>query len=48
MADLYREKVSSLAEALEHPNSRPAATETLRGLIDEIVLTPTDGTLRIE
>ncbi len=48
MADLYREKVTSLAKALEHPESRPEAVEILRGLIDEIVLTPVDGTLRIE
>jgi hypothetical protein len=48
MADLYRQKVTSLAQSLEHPDSRPEATETLRGLIDEIVLTPVDGALRIE
>lgn len=48
MADLYREKVAGLAEALEHPDTRPEATETLRGLIDEITLIPVDGTLQIE
>jgi hypothetical protein len=48
MADLYREKVARLAEALEHPETRPEATETLRGLIDEIILIPVDGTLQIE
>ncbi len=48
MADLYREKVTHLAEALEHSDSRPEAVETLRDLIDEIVLTPVDGQLRIE
>jgi chorismate mutase len=48
MADLYRQKVTSLATSLEHPDSRPEATETLRGLIDVIVLTPVDGALRIE
>ena len=48
MADLYREKVTSLAQALEHPDSRPEAAETLRGLIDKIVLTPVDGALHIE
>ena len=48
MADLYREKVTHLAEALEHSDSRPEAAETLRGLVDEIVLTPVDGQLRIE
>lgn len=48
MADLYREKVAGLAGALEHPETRPEATETLRGVIDEIVVNPVDGTLQIE
>ena len=48
LADMYREKVTHLAEALEHSDSRPEAVETLRDLIDEIVLTPVDGQLRIE
>ena len=40
MADLYRQKVTALAQALEHPETRTEATEALRGLIDAIVLTP--------
>ncbi len=48
MADLYREKVTKLAQALERPESRPEATEAIRGLIDEIRLIPADGALRIE
>ena len=40
MADLYREKVTQLARALEHEESRTGAAEALRGLIDAIVLTP--------
>ena len=48
MADLYREKVTQLARGLEHEESRTAAAEALRGLIDAIVLTPQEGELRIE
>ena len=42
-ADLYRQKVTALAEALEHPETRTEASEALRGLIDGIVLTPNQG-----
>ena len=38
MADLYRQKVTTLAEALERSETRTEATEALRGLIDAIVL----------
>ena len=48
MAGLYRQKVTALAEALEHPETRTEASEALRGLIDVIVMTPAQGTLRIE
>ena len=50
MADVYRTKVTQLARALQEPESRPEATEALRGLVDAIVLTPDQGreTLRIE
>jgi len=48
MADLYREKVTQLARALEQEESRTAAAEALRGLIDAIVLTPQEGELKIE
>ena len=48
MAELYRQKVTTLAQALEHPEARTEATEALRGLIDAIVMTPAEGTLRIE
>ena len=40
MAELYRQKVTTLAQALEHPETRTEASEALRGLIDAIVLTP--------
>jgi site-specific DNA recombinase len=48
MADLYREKVEQLAAALQAAGSRLEASETLRGLIDSIVLIPEKGQLRIE
>jgi hypothetical protein len=43
MAELYRQKVTALAQALEHPEARTEASEALRGLIDAIVLTPDHG-----
>ena len=48
MADVYRRKVEELAEALQRPDARLEASETLRGLIDSIVLSPDGGQLRIE
>jgi site-specific DNA recombinase len=48
MAGLSRQKVTALAEALEHPETRTEASEALRGLIDAIVLTPDQGELQIE
>ena len=48
MAELYRQKVTTLAEALERSETRTEATEALRGLIDAIVLAPDEGGLRIE
>jgi hypothetical protein len=48
MADLYRDKVTQLARGLEYEESRTAAAEALRGLIDAIVLTPQEGELKIE
>ena len=46
--DLYRSKVEELAAALQREDTRPEASEMLRGLIDSIVLTPEKGQLRIE
>jgi site-specific DNA recombinase len=48
MAELYRQKVTTLAQALERSETRTEATEALRGLIDAITLTPEQGALRIE
>ena len=43
MAELYRQKVTDLALALERPDTRTEAAEAIRGLIDAIVLTPADA-----
>ena len=43
MADLYRTKVEQLAASLQREDTRLEASETLRGLIDAIVLTPEKG-----
>jgi hypothetical protein len=43
MAELYRQKVTDLAQALEHPDTRTEAAEAIRGLIDAIVFTPAAG-----
>jgi len=43
MADLYRQKVTAPAQALEHPETRTEASEALRGPIEAIVLTPRTG-----
>jgi site-specific DNA recombinase len=48
MAGLYRQKVTALAEAFEHPETRTEASKALRGLIDAIVLTPDQSELRID
>jgi hypothetical protein len=45
MAELYRQKVTDLAAALQHPDTRSEAAESIRGLIDAIVLTPAAGAL---
>jgi len=43
MADLYKTKVEQRAGALQREDSRLEASETRRGLIDSIVLTPEEG-----
>jgi hypothetical protein len=48
MADLYRQRVTGLAQALEYAETRTEASEALRGLIEAILLTPAEGELRIE
>ncbi|WP_291980991.1 recombinase family protein [Luteitalea sp.] len=48
MADLYRSKVEELAAALQREDTRLEASESLRGLVESIVVTPRDGQLGIE
>jgi hypothetical protein len=43
MADLYQSKAEELAAALQREDTRLEASETLRGLIDAIVLMPEEG-----
>ncbi|MCC7179933.1 MAG: recombinase family protein [Acidobacteria bacterium] len=43
MADLYRSKVEELASALQREDTRLEASESLRGLVESIVLTPEEG-----
>ena len=42
IADVYRRKVTRLAEALDHPEDRDTAASVIRGLIERIVLTPSE------
>ncbi|MGH6792665.1 MAG: recombinase family protein [Methyloceanibacter sp.] len=48
LAELYRQKVTNLAEALNADQTRLQAGECLRELIEEIRLVPHNGRLRIE
>ena len=48
LADVYRRKVSDLHNALLQADTRAEAAEILRGLIDEIKLTPESGALRVD
>ena len=48
MANLYRQKVADLHLALEHQSTKAEAFEIIRSLVDEIVLTPENGKLRID
>ena len=48
LAELYRQKVINLAEALNDEHSRLEAAECIRELIEEIRLEPDNGKLRVE
>jgi hypothetical protein len=48
LAELYRQKVTNLAEALNDEHTRLEAAECLRELIEEIRLVPENGKLRVE
>jgi hypothetical protein len=48
LAEIYRQKVAALHEALADPASKDDAFDTIRSLIDEVHLVPRGGELRIE
>jgi site-specific DNA recombinase len=48
LAELYRQKVMNLAEALNEEHTRLEAAECLRELIEEIRLVPKNGKLQVE
>ncbi|CUH42041.1 hypothetical protein [Ruegeria atlantica] len=48
LADLYKEKVADLSDALNNPSTKTEATSIIRGLLTEIRLLPVDGKLLIE
>jgi len=45
---LYKAKLEQLGAALNDPGIAPEAGEVMRDLIERIVLTPIDGTLKVE
>jgi site-specific DNA recombinase len=47
MADVYREKVTSLCNALEQEEERAGAADAIRGLIEAILLEPDGDQLKI-
>jgi hypothetical protein len=48
LAELYRQRVAQLEEALADPNDGTEAMEMIRSLVDALVLTPEGGQLRID
>ena len=48
LADLYRQKVTKLHEALNDEATRAEAADIIRSLVDEIRLTPVGGDLRVD
>jgi site-specific DNA recombinase len=48
VADVYRDKVANLIEALNTPETLTEAAEAIRSLIEAIRLVPEDGGLKIE
>ena len=48
MAVIYRERVTGLYEALQQSGARAAASDVIRSLVSEIVLTPLAGELLVD
>ncbi len=47
MAEVFRQKATTLAAGLEHDEQRDAARQALRGFLDKIVIPPGDGLLQV-
>jgi site-specific DNA recombinase len=47
MAEIYRSRLASLHEALGREETRIEAAEIIRSLVNEIVLTPEGGELKV-
>ena len=47
MAEVFREKVTTLAAGLEHDNHPEAARQAVRGLMESIIIPPGDGLLQV-
>ena len=47
MAEVFRQKATTLAAGLEHDDERDAARQALRGFLDKIVIPPGDGLLQV-
>ena len=45
---MYRDKVERLEEALNDDGIRDEAAEVIRGLVERVVLTPSEGSLKAE
>ena len=48
LPEVYRRKVAHLHTLLEHPDTKAEAMDLIRSLVEAIVLTPEDGTLRVD
>ena len=48
LAEVYRRKVANLNESLQQEDTKAEAAEIIRNLVDEIVLVPENGHLRID
>jgi len=48
LSEVYRQRVATLQDALLDPSSRDEAFDLIRSLIDEVLLVPAAGVLRIE
>jgi hypothetical protein len=48
LADLWRAEITELREALTEDRCDPGARDAVRKMVEEIRLTPQDGTLAVE